>query len=378
MIYIVGAGIFGSVMAERITSELGMKVIIIDKRNHIGGNCYSFIDPETGINCHKYGSHIFHTSDDKVMKYVSKFMKLNQYRHFVLSRYGDCIYHMPINLDTINKFFNKHFSPNECKTFLLDIINKSKIDCPKNFEEQAISLIGKDLYEAFIKGYTKKQWQRDPKELPSYIIKRLPFRTSYCFDYFNDTYQGIPIGGYTPFFKKLLSNNLIELKLNTDFLRIKKIIKPNDFVIYTGPVDEFFDFSLGKLEWRTLDFKWKTLNVEDYQGCAVLNEANANIPYTRTHEFKHYHPEILDIVSKNKTVICEEYSREYQDGDIQYYPIDTQKNRMLYEKYKQLALEYPNLILGGRLGMYKYFDMDKAILAALDTFNLIKPKLQNL
>ena len=248
----------------------------------------------------------------------------------------------------------------------------------KNLEEQAISLIGKDLYEAFIKGYTKKQWQRDPKELPSYIIKRLPFRTSYCFDYFNDTYQGIPIGGYTPFFKKLLSNNLIELKLNTDFLRIKKIIKPNDFVIYTGPVDEFFDFSLGKLEWRTLDFKWKTLNVEDYQGCAVLNEANANIPYTRTHEFKHYHPEILDIVSKNKTVICEEYSREYQDGDIQYYPIDTQKNRMLYEKYKQLALEYPNLILGGRLGMYKYFDMDKAILAALDTFNLIKPKLQNL
>lgn len=375
-IYIIGCGLFGSVIAERIATHLKLKVIILEQRNHIGGNCFSFIDKQTGINCHKYGSHIFHTSDCNVINYVKPFMTLNHYRHQVFTRHADEIYQMPINLSTINKFFNKNLTPCEGQEFLKKMIEDSKIHNPKNFEEQAISLIGKDLYHAFIRGYTAKQWQRDPKELPSYIIKRLPFRTNYCADYFNDSFQGIPTEGYTPFFEKLLESPLIEIRLNTKFNSHLKEIQESPLVIYTGSPDELFDYCFGRLEWRTLDFLWETKNCSDFQGCAVINEADETIPYTRTHEFKHYHPENKQSLQLSQTVICREFSREYKEGDTPYYPVDTHKNRELYLRYEQLAETRGNLILGGRLGMYRYMDMDKTIASALDTFDHCKEILK--
>ncbi len=369
--YIVGAGIFGSVLAERVSNILKQKVVLIDKRDHIGGNCYTFADKETGINCHRYGAHIFHTSNKRVYDYISGFIQLNQYRHFVMTKSNNNIYSMPIGLRTINEFFNLNLTPSECKKFLEKKINDDYIENPNNLEEQAISLIGHELYNAFIKGYTKKQWQRDPKELPASIIKRLPFRTNYCSDYFNDFYQGIPVGGYTPFFEKLLNNDLINIRLNTEYNDIKKEITDNDFIIYTGAIDEFFNYCYGKLEWRTLKFEWSVENTQDFQGCAVMNEADEYIPYTRTHEFKHFHPECNDLIKLNKTIICREYSAEYKQGDVPYYPVNDKKNNELYIKYQEKALNTPNLILGGRLGTYKYMDMDKTILQALVCFDEI-------
>lgn len=379
-VYIVGAGLFGSVLAERLTSILNMNVVVIEKRAHIGGNCYSFIDPTTGINCHKYGSHIFHTSDQRVIDYIQQFATFNHYRHQVLTRHRGEIYQMPINLSTINRFFSKNFSPYQGKEFLDDLIAKSRIKNPSNFEEQAISLIGKDLYYAFIRGYTVKQWQRDPTSLPAYIINRLPFRTNYCADYFSDSFQGIPFDGYTPLFEKLLSNPLIKVKLNTTWNDIKfelNKLESSPLIIYTGAPDELFDYCYGELEWRTLDFTWEVKDCSDFQGCAVLNEADDAIPYTRTHEFKHYHPENKALLNSNRTVICREFSHEYKKGDIPYYPIDTKRNRDLYEKYKKLAKKKGNILLGGRLGMYRYMDMDKTIASALDTFELCKKILNN-
>ena len=375
-IYIVGAGLFGSVMANLITSNLKKEVIVIDKRKQVGGNCYSFIDPQTGINCHKYGAHIFHTSIKEVYDFVSKFIILNNYRHQVLIRYHNSLYQMPINLRTINDFFNTSLSPSMAEEFLQNKIISSKTGTPKNLEEQAISLIGKELYEAFIKGYTSKQWQRDPKELPSYIIKRLPFRTNYNADYFNDIYQGIPIGGYQTLFDGLLNNSLIHLHLNTSYNDIKKEIKNNDLLIFSGAADELFDYQFGILEWRSLDFKWEVKKVKDYQGISVINEADINIAYTRTHEFKHFHPEDLNSFNSNNTIICREFSKEFTFGDEPYYPINTPKNLELFNKYYNLAKSKRNIILGGRLGTYKYMDMDKTIQQSLETWkNLILQKV---
>lgn len=368
-IVIVGAGCFGSTLAHLIASKLNRQVTVIDKRSHIGGNCYSYDDADTGINCHMYGSHIFHTSIKEVYDFISQFVTLNHYRHFVMTRSNGTVYSMPINLRTVNKFFNKDMTPSECKAFLEEKIAQSHIDNPANLEEQAISLIGKDLYKAFIRGYTKKQWQRDPKELPSFIIKRLPFRTTYNCDYFNDTYQGIPVGGYTKLFEGLLNHPYIDLKLNTNYQDIKDTIKEDDIVIYTGPIDEYFDFCFGKLEWRSLDFKWEVLNEQDHQGCACMNEADEDVPYTRTHEFKHYHPERKEVLASNKTIICREYSKEYKDGDTPYYPVNNDRNQELLAKYQEKAKSLKNVFFGGRLGTYQYFDMDKSILQALRFFD---------
>lgn len=375
MLYIIGSGLFGSVMAELITSHFNLPVTVLDKRSHTGGNCYSSDDPVTGINCHRYGAHIFHTSDKEVYDYVSRFVELNSYRHQVMTRSGGKVYQMPINLKTVNQFFNVTLTPKECESFLREKIAASYNPNPQNLEEQAITLIGKELYEAFIRGYTAKQWQRDPKELPAYIIKRLPFRTSYNSDYFTDRYQGIPVGGYQKLFEGLLDNPLIKVELNTEYKDVAPEIKPDDLVIYTGCPDELFDYRYGELEWRSLDFKWEVKEVRDYQGTAVMNEADENVPYTRTHEFRHFHPEAEGSYSQVKTVICREYSKEYKPGDTPYYPIDTPRNRELYAKYVELAKANPNLVLGGRLGMYRYMDMDKTIRAAFDTFESLKERL---
>lgn len=375
MIFIIGAGLFGSVMAELITSRFNLPVSVIDKRSHTGGNCYSSDDPDTGINCHRYGAHIFHTSDKEVYEYVTRFTELNSYRHQVMTRTGGKVYQMPINLKTVNQFFNVSLTPSECESFLKEKIATAYNPAPKNLEEQAITLIGRELYDAFIRGYTAKQWQRDPKELPPYIIKRLPFRTSYNSDYFSDRYQGIPVGGYQKLFDGLLSNKNISISLNTSFSDIRNEIHSDDPVIYTGCPDELFDYRFGMLEWRSLEFKWETKNVRDYQGTAVINEADEEIPYTRTHEFRHFHPEADHKYSQDKTVICREYSKEFKEGDTPYYPVDTVRNREIYSKYLEYSKKYPNIILGGRLGMYKYMDMDKTIRSALDTFNSIKDRL---
>lgn len=368
MIYIVGAGLFGCVIAERIANSLSKEVLIIDKRNHVGGNCYSFVDSQTGINCHKYGAHIFHTSNKVVYDYISRFITLNNYRHQVLTRHNNVLYQMPINLRTINDFFNLSLSPSKAENFLHEKINANKKDHPINLEEQAISLIGKELYEAFIKGYTAKQWQRDPKELPSYIIKRLPFRTNYNSDYFNDLYQGVPIGGYKKLFDGLLENPLIKINLNTSYQDIKYDVKDRDLLIYSGAVDELFEYQYGPLEWRSLDFKWEIKEVSDYQGISVINEADINVPYTRTHEFKHFHPENINTFNNPKSIICREFSKEFKLGDEPYYPIDTPKNHEKFNLYYNLAKEKNNIILGGRLGTYKYMDMDKTIQQALETW----------
>lgn len=366
---IIGTGFFGSVIAERIANELKYPVLMIEKRKHIGGNCFSEIDPETQIEVHKYGSHIFHTSNEKVWKYISQFTSFNNYRHKVLTKYQDKIYPMPINLETINWFYNLNLQPNEAQDFLKKEALKEQIIKPHNFEEKIISQIGRPLYEAFIKGYTMKQWEQDPKNLPESIINRLPIRTNYNRDYFDDKYQGIPTNGYTRIFEKMLSNPLIDLQLNMDYFSIKDSIPKNTIQIYTGPIDQFFNYKYGKLGWRTLDFTKEIYPENDFQGTSVMNYAEKNTPYTRIHEFKHYHPERK--YSKDYTIIFKEYSRLVKDNDIPYYPINTEKDKALLKKYETDAMQLKNILFGGRLGSYKYYDMHHTIASALNTFDTI-------
>lgn len=366
--YIVGAGLWGSVLAERIASELKEPVTVIEKRNHIGGNCHSFLDEATGIECHRYGSHIFHTSLREVWDYITQFSEFTSYHHAVLTMHNGNVYAMPINLFTINSFYQKNFSPAEAEEFLKNEIARSHIDAPANLEEKAVSLIGRPLYEAFIKNYTRKQWGRHPADLPAFIIKRLPFRTSYNIDYFNDTWQGVPKGGYFSLFKCLLDHHNITVRLNCDYTSIKNEIPADATVIYTGMPDALFGYKYGELEWRSLRFEWQTIAVQDFQGTAVMNYADLDVPYTRIHEYKHYHPERKRPFTLNKTIICREYSAAYTRGGEAYYPVNDERNNTLYARYAEEAKKIPGLILGGRLGAYRYWDMDKAIFNALQTF----------
>lgn len=361
---VVGTGFYGSIVTRRIAEELNEKVLIIDKRDHIGGNSYAYIDKETGIEVHKYGSHIFHTSNDEVWNYLKKFTEFNEYRHTVYSNYNGCVYSLPINLHTINQFFQKDFSPNEAKDFINKEIESSKIENPNNLEEKAISLIGKSLYEAFIKGYTKKQWSEDPKKLVPEIITRLPVRFNYNNAYFSDKYQGIPKDGFEKLFRNILNHKNIEVLLNTDFSTIKDQISKDCKVIYTGPIDELCNYELGPLPWRSLKFDLEKLNNDNFQGATVMNYADENIAFTRIHEFKHYHPEWPDSTS---TIICKEYSEDYKTGREPYYPVNNEESEELYQKYLSLAKQkFSNFIFGGRLGCYRYWDMDKAIKAAIE------------
>jgi UDP-galactopyranose mutase len=369
---IVGAGFYGSVLAERISSILNKKVIIIDKRNHIGGNCFSEIDKTTKIEYHKYGTHIFHTSSEIVWKYISNFFSLNSYRHQVLSKYKNKIYQLPINLETINSFFGKNFTPLQAENFLKKKTDKYKNNEYSNFEEKAFSQIGTELYNAFIKGYTKKQWGKDPKKLPSIIFNRLPLRFNYKEDYFlNCKYQGIPASGYTDIFKKLLSGKNIEFVKKKKFNLLKNEYDIKYLTIYTGPLDELFNYKLGKLEWRSLRFEKEILNIDDYQGTSVINFPEIKYPYTRIHEPKHLHPERE--YSKNKTLTIKEFP--VINHDEPYYPINTNFNRLIHRKYKQLAREIRKFDFGGRLADYAYYDMDMTISAALIKFQKIKKML---
>ena len=363
---LVGAGFFCSVIAERIANDMDKKVLILEKRSHIGGNCYSEIDNETGVEYHKYGTHIFHTSDKEVWNYISRFTEFNSYYHQVLTVYNDKVYQMPINLETINSFYKVNLKPYEVEAFLEKEIGVEYHDNPRNFEEQTINIIGRPLYEAFIRGYTLKQWGRDPKVLPAHIVKRLPFRKNYSESYFFDTYQGIPRDGYTEIFNRMLSSENITLKLDTDFHEIRDQFNSEAKIVYSGSIDSLLDYKYGTLDYRTLSFEKEVLDYQDYQGTSVMNYANEDIPYTRIHEPKHLHPERT--YSNNKTLIIKEFSKE-ANREEPYYPIGGEKNKLLYDMYlEEIKNTYPNMIVGGRLGEYKYYDMHHVIRTALNVY----------
>ncbi|MFW7355870.1 MAG: UDP-galactopyranose mutase [Brucella sp.] len=373
-IVIVGAGFFGATIAERVANELKRKVLILDRRDHIGGNAYSENDAQTGIEVHKYGAHLFHTPNKLVWDYLNNFTKFTDYKHRVYTSYKDQVYSMPINLGTVCQFFGRRMSPLDAQQLILEQSRELGDRKPTNLEEKAISLIGRPLYEAFIRGYTAKQWQTDPRELPEHIITRLPVRYNFDNRYFNDAYEGLPVDGYTAIFERMLSNPLIHIHTGVDYFEIKDQIPAGKPVVYTGPIDKFFDYKAGELGWRTIDFEPEVLQVGDFQGAAVMNYADENVPFTRILEFRHFNPE--RDYQKEKTIIVREYSRFAQRGDEPYYPIDTQKDKKTYLDYKAMADAERDVIFGGRLGTYRYLDMHQAIGAALKCYETtIEPRL---
>ena len=348
---IVGAGLYGSIFAYEMNKK-GKKCLVIDKRNHIGGNIYT--EEIEGINVHKYGAHIFHTSNKEVWEYINQFCEFNNYINSPIANYKGEIYNLPFNMNTFNKLWGVR-TPREAQEKIEEQKKEYGIVEPKNLEEQAISLIGKDIYEKLIKGYTEKQWGRDAKDLPSFIIKRLPVRFTYDNNYFNDRYQGIPIGGYTKIIEKILEG--IEVRLNSNFFdKREEYENIADKIVFTGMIDEYYNYCFGKLEYRSLKFETEVLSEENYQGNAVVNYTEREIPYTRIIEHKHF-----EYGQQEKTVITREYPIEWKEGDEPYYPVNNERNNELYLKYKELADKEEKVIFGGRLGEYKYYDMDRVI-----------------
>jgi UDP-galactopyranose mutase len=370
---VVGSGFFGLTIAERAATELGLSVLVLERRHHIGGNAYSENDPETGIEVHTYGAHLFHTSNERVWDYVNRFTAFTGYQHRVFTNYENRIYPMPINLATICTYFGRALRPDEARALVAEQAKEYDSATATNLEEKGISLIGRPLYEAFIRGYTMKQWQTDPKELPPEIISRLPVRYNFDNRYFSDTYEGLPVDGYTAWLERMADHPNIEIRLDSDFFDHRDDLVGRVPVVYTGPVDRYFDFAEGRLGWRTLDFEREVLvGVGDYQGTSVMNYADEDVPFTRIHEFRHFHPERS--YPTDKTVIMREYSRFAEDGDEPYYPINTPEDRARLLAYRDLADREPGVLFGGRLGTYKYLDMHMAIGSALSRFdNVLRP-----
>lgn len=356
---IVGAGLFGAVVAHELAGQ-GKSVLVIDKRDHIAGNIYT--EEIEGIQVHKYGAHIFHTSDKKIWDYVNQFAEFNHYINSPIAVYKDELYNLPFNMNTFSKMWNIR-TPKEAREIIQKQIEELDIKEPGNLEEQALSLAGKDVYEKLIKGYTEKQWGRDCKELPAFIIKRLPFRFTYDNNYFNDRFQGIPVGGYTKIVERMLEG--IEVHTNTDFFEFRKE-NPDiaETIVFTGMIDAYFGYQLGALEYRSVRFETEVLNCDNYQGNAVVNYTEREVPYTRIIEHKHF-----EFGKQPKTVISREYSSEWKVGMEPYYPVNDEKNNCLFAQYQRLAEKEKKVIFGGRLGNYKYYDMDKVIAAALETVN---------
>lgn len=353
---IVGAGLFGSIFAHEAIKR-GKKCLVIEKRDHIGGNCYT--QNVEGINVHKYGAHIFHTSNKVVWDYIQQFAEFNRFTNSPVACYKDELYSLPFNMLTFNKMWGV-ITPQEAEAKIKEQITQENIEEPKNLEEQAISLVGRDIYEKLIKGYTEKQWGRKCTELPAFIIKRLPVRYTYDNNYFYDTYQGIPIGGYTGIFDRML--NGIEVKLGVDFFAEREHYENlAEKIVFTGMIDEYFGYRFGKLEYRSLRFDNELLDISNYQGNAVVNYTETEVPYTRIIEHKHF-----EYGTQSKTVITREHSKEYEEGDEPYYPINDERNNELYAKYKVLADGKSNVIFGGRLAQYKYFDMHNIIAEVLE------------
>lgn len=353
---IVGAGLYGAVFAERMTSA-GKKCLVIDKRNHIGGNVYT--EEIEGIQVHKYGPHIFHTDDEEVWNYVQHFAKFNHFRYEPIANFKGMLFNLPFNMNTFHQMWGVN-TPDEANRIL--IAQRAEISGkPKNLEEQAIHLVGRDIYEKLVKGYTEKQWGRECTDLPPFIIRRLPVRMRFDNNYFNHPYQGIPEGGYTQMVSHMLEG--VEVRLGVDFLHHKdKFDDLTDKIIYTGPIDSYFGYQFGALEYRSLRFESEILNIENYQGVAGMNYTDGETPYTRIVEHKHFE---FGKGNPEKTVITREYSVEWKPGDEPYYPVNDEKNQKLFEQYRILADNEPNVIFGGRLANYKYYDMDQVVKAAL-------------
>ena len=355
---IVGAGLFGSVFAREMM-DAGYSCMVIDKRDHIGGNIYT--ENICGINVHKYGAHIFHTSNKKIWNYICRFAEFNRYTNSPVARYKNELYNMPFNMNTFNKLWGV-ITPKEAKEKIEEQIKESEIRHPSNLEEQAISLVGKDIYEKLIKGYTEKQWGKRACELPSFIIKRIPVRFTYDNNYFNDSYQGIPIGGYTQIIEKMLYG--ADIRLNADYFSDRVYYDSlAEKVVFTGMIDEYFDYCYGRLEYRTLRFENEIIDTDNYQGNAVVNYTEYEIPYTRIIEHRHFEER-----GQSGTVITREYPAQFKKGMEPYYPVNDDKNQKLFEKYKALAKKEKNVVFGGRLADYKYYNMDAAVRAAIDLY----------
>ena len=353
---IAGAGLFGAVFAHEMHKQ-GRKVLVVEKRDHIAGNIYT--EKVMGINVHRYGAHIFHTSDEEVWNYVNQYARFNHYVNSPVAVYRDELYNLPFNMNTFSRMWGIK-TPEEAKKIIERQRKESGITEPKNLEEQALFLGGKDIYEKLIKGYTEKQWGRKCTELPAFIIKRLPFRFVYDNNYFNDRYQGIPIGGYTPIVEKMLEK--ADVLTGTDFFEFRaQNADIADKIIFTGMIDEYFGYRLGALEYRSVRFETETLDCDNYQGNAVVNYTDGEVPYTRVIEHKHF-----EFGTQKKTVISREYSTDWKEGMEPYYPVNDARNQELYQKYAALAEKEEKVIFGGRLGEYKYYDMDKVIEAALN------------
>ncbi|PID54037.1 MAG: UDP-galactopyranose mutase [Micrococcales bacterium] len=365
-VLVVGSGLFGLTVAERL-ADRGLRVCILEKRRHLGGNAYSEPDCETGIEIHRYGAHLFHTSNDAVWQYVHRFTDFTSYQHRVFANYRGEVFPLPISLATINQFFRSAMTPDEARQWIAAEA-AAITGVPRNLEEKAISLIGRSLYEAFIEGYTAKQWQTDPGELSADIIARLPVRYTYNNRYFNDKYEGLPSDGYTAWLERMVDHPKIDIKFECDFLDDdnslgKRAAVGQVPIIYTGPVDAYFGHELGALQWRTLDFEIDYPQTGDFQGTSVMNYSDRDVPFTRIHEFKHFHPERN--YPKESTVIMREYSRFAQQSDEPYYPVNAPGDRELLREYRRRVRDERGVLFGGRLGTYQYLDMHMAIASAL-------------
>ena len=359
---VVGAGLFGATFAHE-AAKAGKKVLLIDKRDHVGGNCYT--KEIAGIQVHWYGAHILHTSNQRVWDYVQQFAEFNRYTNSPIARYQDELYNMPFNMNTFSKMWGIT-TPEEAKAKIAQQIAEAGITEPKNLEEQAISLVGRDIYEKLVKGYTEKQWGKRATELPAFIIRRLPVRFVYDNNYFNDLYQGIPIGGFTKMVEKMLASENIEIRLGTDYFAAKEELDMlADQIVFTGMIDQYFEYCFGELEYRSLRFETETLEQENYQGNAVVNYTEYEVPYTRIVEHKHFELACQSGKVNPKTVITREYPAAWKRGEEPYYPMNDEKNNAVYMKYKELADRQDKVIFGGRLGLYKYFDMHQVIEEAL-------------
>ena len=388
---VVGAGLFGLTVAQQAAECAGASVEIIDVRDHIGGNAYSYFDERTGIEIHKYGAHLFHTSNKRVWDYVNRFTSFTNYVHRVYATHDGEVYPLPINLGTINQFFHAHYTPEEAKALIASQAGELAGKDPENLNDKGISLIGRPLYEAFIKNYTAKQWQTDPSQLPAGIIKRLPVRFNYNNRYFKDTWEGLPTDGYTAWMQRMIDDPRIHVSLGVDFFdesqpfNKRALAEAGVPVVYTGPVDRYFDYALGELKWRTVDFKEVRYEENDHFGCPVMNYSDADVPFTRAIEFKNFNPERGEVegvageagaadfvpgktVKAGETVVWQEYSRAATREDEPYYPVNTEADKALYARYAELAAAEPRTVFGGRLGTYSYYDMHNVIDMALRAY----------
>jgi UDP-galactopyranose mutase len=372
---VVGSGFYGLTVAERLADQHGKQVLVLERRDHLGGNAYSEPDPDTGIEVHRYGAHLFHTSNARVWEYVNRFSTFTDYVHRVFTVHDGQVFPMPISLATINQFFSAAMSPAEARALIAEQASEVSTKDARNLEEKAVSLIGRPLYEAFIRGYTAKQWQTDPRDLPAGIISRLPVRYTYDNRYFSDTWEGLPTHGYTALLERMADHPGIEVQLETDWFDVRDE-HPGVPVVYTGPLDRYFDYREGRLGWRTLDFEREVVEVGDFQGTPVMNYAEEAVPYTRIHEFRHFHPE--RDYPEDRTVIMREYSRAAEGDDEPYYPINTAADREMLLRYRELAANEAGIVFGGRLGTYQYLDMHMAIAAALHTVDdVLAPHLND-